>query len=141
MRSYRTGSLEEIMESLPVNDESKEFKAMPLADPSASEIYRQSRRLLEQMSHNPDALLGVISANFQRLKEGDIDTVFPDRRATAWLRAMHLMTEVAARLYEQNPYEFSQLERIAKSLYVIDDYIKQNRHCPPELRDLPEKLN
>ncbi len=141
MRSYRTGNLHDIIESLPHAQGKNEFKAIPLPDPGATEIYKQSRRLLEQMSHNPQALLGVITANYQRLEEGDIDTVFPDRRATAWLRAMHLMTEVAARLYEQNPYEFSQLERIASSLYVIDDYVRNNRHCPPELRKTAEKLN
>ncbi len=136
MRSYKLSNLQEIMDSLQSeqSESGREFKAIPLAEPQSVEIHRQSRRLLEQIAHDPDNLLGVISANFQRLREGDIDAVFPDRRATAWLRAMHMLSEVAARLYEQNPYEFSQLERIAGSLQTIEEYVQSNRHCPPELR-------
>lgn len=139
MRHSRYGNLQDIIDSLPIKDHGKEYKAVPLPDPSTREVHRQYRKLLDQIAYNPDALLGVITANYQRLKAGDIDLVFPDGRATAWLRAMHMLTEVAVRLYEQNPYEFSQLEKIASSLGLIEEYIKTNRHCPPELK--PQTIN
>lgn len=116
-------------------------KAFPMPEPSASEIYRQTRKMIEEIAHSPEQLLGTIQANFKRLRESDIDGVFPDQRATAWLRAMHMLTEVASRLYEQNPYEFSMLEEVANSLHLIDDYVKKHRHCPSELRKKPNKLN
>lgn len=140
--SYRHLSIQDIMESLPEQKGGDHFQAVPLPDPNARDIYQQSRRMLEEIAQTPDNLIGVISANYKRLKNGDIDPVFPDKRATAWLRAMHLLTEVAARLYEQNPYEFSQLEKVANSLNVFDDYIRKNRHCPKELLEVDaNKLN
>lgn len=131
MRNIRNINIDDIIGSLPVKKES--YRAVPLPDPSAKDIYEQSRRMLEDIAQRPDSLIGVINANYSRLKSGDIDPVFPDKRATAWLRAMHMLTEVAARLYEQNPYEFNQLERVANSLNVFEDYIRKNRHCPQEL--------
>ena len=132
--------IEAVFESLgQANFQPSTNKALPMPEPAASEIYRQTRRIIEEIAHSPDQLLGTIQANYHRLKEGDIDSVFPDQRASAWLRAMHMLTEVASRLYEQNPYEFSRLEEVANSLHLIDDYIKKHRHCPPEMRK--SKLN
>lgn len=129
------------MDSLPIRGGAVKYKPLPLSHPSNGEVYRLTRKMLSQLAHSPDALLGVLSANFGRLENGDIDLVFPDKKAAAWLRAMHLLVEIAARLYEQNPYEFSRLEKIAQSLDVIERYIKTNRHCPIDLKEAPSLIN
>ncbi len=131
-QNLRQSIIQEIFDSLPGGKSG--IRPFPLPEPGAVEVYRQAKKMLDQVAHSPDALLGVIKANFQRLEAGDIDMIYPDRNAAAWLRAMHMLTEVAARLYEQNPYEFSKLEKVANSLNLIEEYIKTNRHCPSELR-------
>lgn len=137
----KQAKLAEVMLTLDQTEGLVPSKPLALSEPNAQEFHRQTRKVIDDIAHSPDQLLGAITANYQRLRETDIDTVFPDKRASAWLRGMHMLTEVASRLYEQNPYEYSKLEEVAQSLHLIEDYIKRHRHCPAELRKNPKTLN
>jgi hypothetical protein len=125
----KQAKLAEVMLTLDQTEGLVPSKPLALSEPNAQEFHRQTRKVIDDIAH------------YQRLRETDIDTVFPDKRASAWLRGMHMLTEVASRMYEQNPYEYSKLEEVAQSLHLIEDYIKRHRHCPAELRKNPKTLN